>query len=176
MNILKLYFRKWKIQDQLLLHAQSGLRIESIQDRWRRFMLIILARLITQLPILIECVKISNTKMAGTSSIGVSITSSSCQIFPTFRIFTPSGLIVPVYSTNSNINPYSSITCQNVSLSHVKCHTVKMSELPDKMSVFEFEICINKKSFFKTIHAFTIQEAFKICDALYPNADDINLI
>lgn len=51
-----------------------------------------------------------------------------------------------------------------------------MSELPDKMSVFEFEICINKKSFFKTISAFTIQEAFKICDALYPHADDIDLI
>ena len=50
-----------------------------------------------------------------------------------------------------------------------------MSELPDKMSVFHLEICINKKSFFKTIHAFSIQEAFKICDALYPNADDIDL-
>lgn len=127
-NILKLYFRKWKIQDQLLLLAQSGLRIESIQDRWRRFMLIILWRLIAQLPILIECVKISNTKMVGTSSIGVSITSPSCQIFPISRIFTPSGLIVPVYSTNSNINPYSSITCQNVSLSHVKmsyCQNVR---------------------------------------------------
>ena len=50
-----------------------------------------------------------------------------------------------------------------------KCHTVKMSELPDKMSVFHLEVCINKKSFFKTI------QAFKICDALYPNADDIDL-
>ena len=74
------------------------------------------------------------------------------------------------------INPIQPLPVK-MSVCHMsKCHTVKMSELPDKMSVFHFEICINKKSFFKTISAFTIQEAFKICDALYPNADDIDLI
>lgn len=51
-----------------------------------------------------------------------------------------------------------------------------MSVICQNVSMYEIEIIINKKSFFKTVAADNQTEALDICNLMYPEADFIELV